>query len=406
MENINNNLANNTTSTENKFTNKKLTIIALIIIFLFALVYFYLQRGERSVSKNNIITSYGTKDGKERAKRNFDAYYLSLRQNNPMELQNGFLEDIKNGVNDEYTKSSIYFITHRFFDNGGDIYEVYDYVNSHPELAFLKEAESIYPRIFAEISKKKKNFTYHTHLYAYCAYVETLIKYGYGDVASNATVANQYAKLAFFSKMIMSLDANVSSKEKEFRNEWLVKNTDKSLKYITLTEPDIKKILNGEMTEKDIPARDILVGMNQYAASLRYLEAIGVKAPTTISSREVFTFSYDYSFKHVKELVFFTAFLNASTLALISSSTPNEIKTALYPILDFDTKKVTSTNANYNLGILGKIIDAKSIAKPKKLTADNFDIYSKWNIVMLAKKVPEFKKWLINNGWEESDFKY
>lgn len=404
MENINNTI-NVEATKEQKFSNNIIAAVAIIIaLVLLLLGYFYIQNKSILSIRGATVTNADIKNKKEREKRNYDAYYSSLRQNNPMELQNSFLDDIKNGVNDEYTKSSIYFITHRFFDNGGDIYEIYDFVNEHPEINFLKEAEMIYPEIFGEIKKRNKNLTYRSHLYAYCAYLDVILKHNYGDIASIGTVANQYAKLVFFSKMILKSN-KVSEGEKKIREEWVIRNAEKSLNYIALMEADIKGILNMQIDEKNIPARDILVGMNQFASSLRYLEAAGVRASTTVSSKEVFAFSSEFSHRNVKELEHFTAFLNASTLAIVSSSSPEEIKVALYPILDFDTRKVVDGNTSYNLGILGKIIDTKLEVLPRELSEGYYDIYSKWNIILLAKKVPEFKKWLMYNGWTETDFK-
>ena len=137
---------------------------------------------------------------------------MSLLGGDPKKLQNLFLEDIKNGKNDKFTKSAAYFITHRFFDNGGNIYEIYDYINAHPELAFLKEAEKIYPNIFDQIHKRTLPSIYvDRSYYAYLAYVEILNKHGYSDIAALGTAANQYAKLAHNNTAIAGAPQRLAS---------------------------------------------------------------------------------------------------------------------------------------------------------------------------------------------------
>ena len=109
----------------------------------------------------------------------------------------------------------------------------------------------------------------------------------------------------------------------------------------------------------------------------------------------------DYSSRFVIELNIFTSLLNTSTLAVLDSSTAEEIKVALTPILSFDTKKPSS----YKGSVIRKIINSKFEQKLEGSNYVRMDIYSKWNVLLIANKVPEFKSWLMSNGWTESDFK-
>lgn len=381
----------------NHTSYKKISISLLVLVVLFSSFFggFYWLEIEKNEA-NRIA---------EREKAYYEdllkkdkAYYESLLQNKPSALQNSFAEDIKSGVNDADTKSSAYFITHRFFDNGGNIYEIYDYIESHPELSFLKEAENIYPDVFREIKDKKLPLTYTgSAFYAYLAYVEVLYKNGYADVAAVATAANQYAGNSYFKTVL--------AKEFPEESSIFLKNIQidktKAVKFLAIADNDIKKIIEGNLNSSEIPARDILVGLNQYASALRYLEAIGVNATSSKTSREVFSFAMDYSASLVLELNMFTSLINASTLAILSSSTSDEIKIALGPILNFDTKKPSS----YKGSVIKKIIASRFEQKPKESSYIRMDIYSKRNVILLGNKVPEFKTWLISNGWTEADFK-
>ena len=360
------------------------SLFALVVVFFFisfSVFYFF------------------EKDKANKIAQRDKAYYESLLQNKPEALQKSLVEDIKKGVNDAETKSAAYFITHRFFDNGGNIYEIYDYVENHPELSFLKEAEGIYPEEFLKLKDKKLPQTYtEVSFYIYLAYVEVLHKHGYVDIAGLATAANQYAGNTYF-KVIRSKKIPEGERGVYLKN--MERDIKKALEFLSASNDDVVKILEGKLTSSDIPARDILVGLNQYASTLRYLEAMGINHTSAKTSREIFTFAMDYSSRFVIELNIFTSLVNSSTLAILDSSTSEEIKMALGPILNFDTKKPSS----YKGSVIKKIINSKFEQKLEGSNYVRMDIYSKWNVLLIANKVPEFKSWLMSNGWTEPDFK-
>lgn len=350
---------------------------------------------------------------------NNDAYRQSLLKNNPGLIQSAFLFDVQNNVNDKFTKSDAYFITHRYFDNGGNIYEIYNYVESHEELAFLKEAEGIYPDIFEQIRGNAIPMGYsNAALYAFLAYLEILDRHGYADLASLGTAANQYAKLAYFSKVQPEQFSNdeQASRTKDLNISRSIVFAKKSHENLiqTLRENDLSASdLNGTLSEVkmerfgnlvDTVPHNFLVGINQYAASLRYLEAAGIDisaVESTVFPRDMFAFSMIYSKKFVPELEQFTSLLNASTLSLVSPNDVSGIRAALKPILKLGKMKKPE-------GIQIYFVKAKS---EKKVFIEgtntqkmNLDIYGKKNFVTLASIVPEFKAWLIKNGWNEVDF--
>lgn len=352
-------------------------------------------------------------------KINQTSYLKSFLKNDPKPLQESFSADITNGVNDKFTKSDAYFLTHRYFDNGGNVYEIYDYVNSHENLAFLKEAEQIYPGIFEQIKYKTLTpIPYSTpSLYAILAYLEVLDNHGYADIAALGTLANQYAKTAYFIKRESEQrpggseaafpEANVTlSVIKEAENKAIhfeIKARDSMVKVFEENGISLDKAqrqLRPERLEQPKPLKNILphnllVGLNQYAAALRYLEVTGteisvIDSPATAD--DLFALNMVIAKQFVPELEIFTSLLNASTFALISPQSVSDLKVALRPILDLDTSKTKPQ------GIVLGIINAKEHPK-------GFDVYSKVNVAMLGTLVPEFKAWLISNGWHEEDFR-
>lgn len=341
---------------------------------------------------------------------NHKAYYESLINHDPKLIQDSFVADIKNGVNDEFTKSDAYFLTHRYFDNGGNVYEIYDYINSHSSLAFLKEAEDIYPDIFDQIRNKTLPPIPYSRpsLFAVLAYLEILDNHGYADIAALGTLANQYAKTAYFTKKkseenpINGADPapmvqNIT--EKAIRFELKAKNMLNGMsqggEFLTVSIADRSKPFDEKSLPTSVTASALLVGLNQYGACLRYLEATGVNISTAIDSSvnasDVFAFDMVLAKKAVPELEIFTSLLNASTLSLVSPESAGAIKTALKPILAY--------NATKPAGIIEYLVKAKDDKY------GGLDIYGKRNAVNLASIVPEFKKWLISGGWSEADFR-
>lgn len=381
-----------------QFSKRDIFILAVVMV-LFGLITY--SATTLLVVKNNV-----NKTAEEKILR-YNAFFSGILKDDPTQLQANFIKDLKNGDNNKYTKSDAYFITHRFFDNGGNIYELYDYVNSHPELSFLKEAEKMYPNSFNRIKARQVTSTYtHTSYYAYLAYLEVLYNNGYTDIAAVSTLANQYAKLAYYN---VAIAPELNPSEAKARTQYVKRDSLKAVNFLKASEKEIDKILKGEITSEDVVPQDILVGVNQYAAAHRYLKAIQEAPPLTPESSDIstekaknaFNFSMKYSRQVVPELELFTSLLNASTLAILASSTPDEIKVALYPILDFDPKRPTVQKKS----IIYYILDSRLEKQPKNVGDTNMDIYGKRNIVHLSKIVPEFKKWLMNNGWVESDFK-
>ena len=380
---------------KNKTTLFTVVLVVFVVLGGYFLFSFYIKN-----NKNRQVVDY-----KSRLDNNNQAYIDSLIKDDPTTLQKNFLNDVKSGVNDKFTKSDAYFLTHRFFDNYGNIYEIHDYVKGHPELDFIeKGAEKIYPKIFEDInnnklSKKSNNNSY----YAVLAYIEVLVDYGYTDIAALGTLANQYSRFGYFRYIISKASPSMSPKDKKANLKMAERDIQKALEYVALSDKIVADIVDKKITENDMTARDILVGLNQYGASLRYLEAYGIKATSTKTSKEVFDFTSEYAYKNVPVLVNYTALLNASTLKLASSSSSGDIRVALYPILDSKLGKVKERT------VISKIIDSRFDTPPKtasgSLDSRYWDSYSKRNVVSLSKKVPEFKAWLMKNGWVEEDFK-
>lgn len=370
---------------------KRLVMVSFfffILAVLLLILFFYYQA---ITSKQRMA---------EREAKSKDDWIASTLRDQPEGVQNAFADDVKNGVNDQYTKADAYWITHRYFDTSGDIYEIYDYVNSRPQLAFLeKEAEAIYPDIFERLKKRDVPVATDSARLACLAYIEALKNHGYTDIAGLGTAANQYAKTAYFAQVLA--DEIADRGRAEARAIRVKRNIEKAIEFEGYSRDSVQAVLDGKVTDKDVPARDILVGLNQYAGSLRYLEALGVKQDSPRNAKEIFAFALEYSRKNVPQLLFFTSLLDASTLAISNPENPQELKEALYPILNFDTKK----NKLSDQSILNHVIDARFEPTPLDIESTPLDIYSRRNVVRLASRVNAFRLWLVENGWTEEDFK-
>lgn len=366
---------------ENSYKKRAMIVLGVIVVIVLCYAVF---------QKRNVIWPKDRSGDTSFVDKYNAAYDVAGGTGKPEALQNLFEEDIKNGINDKYTKSEIYFITHRYFDNGGNIYEIYDYVNSRPDLKFLQVAELIYPSIFRKIKEKTLPTSLSSDAtFALLAYFEVLEKEGYADLATLSTAANQYAKLAYFVSI---------APEQMPPGTDVAKNIDfkvkKSLSFETKARQGIVDIFGGKLTSQDMPVRDIIVGLNQYASTLRFFEflKVGFDSPKTAS--EIFAFAKEYAKQNDPSWALFTGYLDASTLLYVNAGS-DEIKTALQPILDYDTKVQKPQK--------GKLIYKIIISRLDKRI--NLDMYGRRHVINLANKVPEFKDWLVANGWIENDFR-
>lgn len=384
---------------EPKEPNKTLILVLVIGLLILAIsIVYIIARGSQVddvVDETPAISAEEVANKKESR----DAILGGILGDEPAELQNLLLDDLKSGVNDKFTKTHAYFVTHRFYDNGGDIYEIYNYVNSYPELAFLKEAESIYPEYFDLIKNNQlpKTYTDRGNL-ANMAYAEVLEKNGYGDTALLGTIANQYSKTALFLKLYATQDADRADMFSALAESIL----DKANLYALKARPKVAGIMDGMTDPTLYTAHDAMVGLNQYAASLRYLKANGITLPGVdhdTESAEVFAYTARLAQKEVTELVNFTALLDASTLYIAGNHDIIAVSKALEPIHTFDTA-VTKPLPN---GAIDRIIKAKNEVVAESVIDRKLDVYSKTNIVSLASSSPDFREWLFTNGWTDDD---
>ncbi|MFA5132143.1 MAG: hypothetical protein WC444_02325 [Candidatus Paceibacterota bacterium] len=311
----------------------------------------------------------------------------SLVNNTPKPLQDSFLKSVDSGALDKYAKSAAYFIMHRYFDNKGNIYEIYDYSNSDPRLSFLKEAEQIYPDIFAKIQNKTLPTSFSEEgTYAYLAYLEALDKKGYTDVAAQGTAANQYAKMAYIGK-IQSSDKdlkNLSSDQK--------RNLDKSMLFAKSAANEVSAIVDSKTIPDGVYVADVVIGLNQYAYALRHYKYFGIPFSSPKTPEEIFALTTEYTSTKVPELNMFTHLIDASSLALINGSS-TEITKALRPFI------------NYRVSVIPRDYSVVDRVMKARLGHEKEGVYSKENIISISKKSPDFKSWLYKAGWKDADFK-
>lgn len=377
-------------STWERIKERRVSLVLVSILVILVLVLFMYSKMKRDRANDR--------------NRSDKAYYESLILDNPRPLQDMFAKRITDGGKSGISQSEAYFVTHRFFDNGGNIYEIYDYINSHPQLAFLKEAERIYPQIFAQIENRTLPiWITRRGRYAYIAYMEVLDKYGYAGPATWATLANQHARFAWLvQKHPEQFTLNPSTAGIDL-DEYFKWHSEKATYYATKTRDSAVQTLDDEDLS-DTPPRDIVVMLNQYASTLRYLESLGIPFASPKGADEVFDFVTNYARQYTPEFYVWSGFLNASTINILSPHRRIAMEEALQPLLEIEVSDTFMEKPNAT----AKIISAKSLEYESfpgtNVKQHNFEVYDKPNIVSLAKSVPKFKEWLLRNGWEESDF--
>jgi hypothetical protein len=323
----------------------------------------------------------------------FDEALKSNATGDPAPLQEYFVSQLKNGTNDDSTKSAIYWITHRYFDNEGDIYEIYNFIESHPEVAFLKEAEQIYPDIFEKIKTSHvEGFSYES-LMALLAYYDTIDAHEYGGIALWGLAANKYSEQAYKNTPHLTDSMENAQIRKKYFDLMADRATDYTTKvrmYLidhTSKTGDLKELL-----ETGMQPDDLLVGLNQYASALLNLKGAGVSVSSDLSPRQIFEFNSQFALDYVPRLYAFTNYLYATALVYGKEATTETVTPPLERIVTYAGANETwRTN-----GTLNRILNSR--------TSNESGLYDKNVTVTLADLNPTFKAWLLKNGWAEADF--
>lgn len=291
-----------------------------------------------------------------------------------------------------------YDFVSQYIVNGGNIYDVYDVIRTTPELSFLNKAEEIYPDIFSQLKSRQLPYSYSDKgMYIYLAYLETLEKNGYKGITITGPLAFNYAKMAYYERFIKEEKTKGNLQNyPDYSNEEIQKNLFKAQFFLSQGDPLIKKILKEGETSQDILSTDAIFGLVQYATALRYVESFTLEKNDSRADN-IFSFISSYIRKGgVPEMYLPVALYDATSLLLSDSLDRSKLKEVMVP---YFTLSATSTN----IGIVQNILSAKRkirVSEFRKLDTTSFE-----NIKALGRFVPEFKLWLLENGWEENDFK-
>ncbi len=308
-----------------------------------------------------------------------------------------FLDDIRRDINDEYTRKSAYLVFKSYIESG-NIYELYDYVGAHPELGFLREAESLYPKSFQKVIKKQVPWHYTDDgMYVYLAYLEILEKHGYGNEMVLSTLTYRYAQMAYYKRMIH--EDKIRGESLEYPNYTIDernRDIEKSILFAKKRDSAIRMIIDTDVVGGNDGIENFLDDITQYASALRYLESLEVDVSQMMDSKTIFSYAVSQAYHFKPELYLKITLTNAATLLLVPSSSPLEIRNAVFPFLDFHVEE------NGSVPVVGRIL--RSRVEPDHIRYADLSIYSRVTILSLAEKVLEFKVWLLSNGWSESDF--
>ncbi|MCF7843918.1 hypothetical protein K9M47_03395 [Candidatus Gracilibacteria bacterium] len=369
---------------QEKIISRKSVVVGVLAVIVLCLsILFYLSKNGIN---ENIQTAHFEIDDTA-----IDLMYEeSSLKNNPKPLQDLFLSKIKNSENDKDTKMAAYWIVHRFFDNGGDAKEIYDYVQSNPALSFLNEAENVYPESFKDLKDGKIPVGTYAALYIALSYMEILDKYDYSDIAMLSTLSCKYAELAYFYKEMAKSATSTTVVDNHNNQRELA--LEKSQKYFHKTTDYINEIMESQGNlSKKIDKRDILVGVNQYFLAIAYYQNLKAPYASKYTKEELFTFASTYSEKEVPILYKFTSYLYAVALAKsgeIENRDSDYMDRLLSPFL----------RSNKETHVTKSILESKY----------KFHLYGRENLSQIGSHTSIFKKWLIENSngnWVEGDFR-
>jgi hypothetical protein len=218
--------------------------------------------------------------------------------------------------------------------------------------------------------------------------MEVLDRYNLADMAALGTIANQHAFLAYKRTLAQNPNATDLS---QLLDETAKRDVQKAIEYLNKTAPFIDSVLLGEDATQDIPERDVLVGLNQYASATAYLYTLKVNSFSKNTYVNIFPVALSYSERYVPELHAFTALSYATALNISNTGSVDDFEFALRPITSFNIASAKSGS------VIWKIINSKNNT--------SISAYGGPNIKGIAAKSPSFKDWLVSAGWTEEDFK-
>ena len=369
------------------FNKKKVTLSVLLLALIVVVMLFFF------INKNN-------EKGSSKKPADFrSSLEKSVGGVDPKPLQNFFVEKVKNKQNDQEAKSAIYWIIHRYFDNGGDIYEIYDFIQANPEVSFLNEAEKIYPESFSKIKTSKvKNWSSES-LLALVAYYEVIDKHGYADISMWGLAANKYSEFAYGAKEKFLLEGNKRSTKGGMSTLQFKSMTTEKARYFSskvedfITKNTQKTKSLDDLRSLPIIPDDLLVGLNQYGSALENLKGIGFYSSKNITPKELYDFNYSLASTLVPRLYFFTNYLYATSLVYGGDATKTSVKLPLSRAVDYAEK----TDPSKWSKSVTRVINSK--------TSNERSMYEYSVVKKLAALDPKFKAWLKKYGWTEADFK-
>ncbi len=382
-----NNSEETTSSTSLRSVLKLVSMIVLVFFLASVIgVYFYPKNKGSEVA----VTT--------RVKKFKDVVKLSNVGEDPKPLQDFFVAKIKDKKTDDETRSAIYWITHRYFDNGGNIYEIYDFIHAHQELAFLNNAEAIYPLVFEKIKAREiKNFSLES-LQALLAYYDVIDTQNLADITLWGLAANKYSELALISETLLNSKGEKLSKGEAIkfrgimteRAMYYIKRSDEYLAGITVKNRSLDELLKTGKRDEDI-----VVALNQYGSAIENMKGIGFTSGHPFTPQEIYTFNSVLSREKVGRLYFFTHYLYATSLINAKEATKESVKDPLDKIVAYIKAEPLAFSAPHS-----------SLARVaySNMTKET-SVYSPENARKLAKLHDGFKGWLLSNGWSESDFK-
>jgi hypothetical protein len=377
---------NNLTLNKAERAQYKIFIAIAAVVGLLLLIVLIIKAG----SSDTVVTP------QESAQPDYsEARRLSTSGEDPAALQDFLVDKIASGENDKETRSAIYWITHRYFDNGGNIYEIYDFIENHPEVSFLKDAEAIYPDVFAAVKARTVTSYSRESLLALLAYYEAIDAYGYANIAIWGLAANKYSEQAYMNLPNPSDTPDIASQRAKYFDAMLNYAQQFALlseNYLinqTLTSGSLADLRN----DTNLDVNDLVVGLNQHASALANLAGLNAQIPSTFSFSEIFEYTSELTKTEVQRLYFFTNYLYATALVQSKTATPENVAAPLERIITYARENASEWRPG---GSIERVVSSKNT---REASVFSYEIAKQ----LAALYVP-FKIWLVENGWDESDF--
>jgi hypothetical protein len=231
-------------------------------------------------------------------------------------------------------------------------------------------------------------------LLALLAYYEAIDAYGYANIAIWGLAANKYSEQAYMNQPNVADTPEIAEQRARYYSDMLNRAKMFVLRSESyLINQTLKTGTLEDLKDPDLNVNDLVVGLNQHASALANLQGLGSGDGSAFPFAEIFEYTSNLTSTEVQRLYFFTNYLYATALVQSKTATAENLATPLDRVIEYANANASEWRPG---GSIERVVSSKNT---REASVFSYEIAKQ-----LATLYTPFKIWLVENGWDESDF--